>query len=76
MFPRVTERPDLWPLAERTLILWGEQDTWVPIATGERLYADLPGSRMVRLAGAGHNPMETHAEAFLVAVDEWISALR
>ncbi len=76
MFPRVIERPDLWPLAERTLILWGEQDTWVPIATGERLYADLPGSRMVRLAGAGHNPMETHAEAFLVAVDEWISALR
>jgi pimeloyl-ACP methyl ester carboxylesterase len=75
-FTRVTERPDLRPLAERTLILWGEQDSWVPIATGERLHADLPGSHLVRLAEAGHNPMETHVEAFLEAVDEWISAVR
>jgi len=43
-----------------TLILWGENDTWVKPEVADRLQAALPSARRITLAGAGHCPMETH----------------
>lgn len=40
-----------------TLILWGEDDTFQPIAYGERLAWDIPGADFVRLGGARHFAM-------------------
>ena len=40
-----------------TLILWGEDDVFQPIAYGERLAWDIPGSQFVRLGGARHFAM-------------------
>jgi len=41
-----------------TLILWGAEDTWIPVAQGKRLQQALPGSNLVILNGVGHVPME------------------
>lgn len=35
-------------------ILWGQEDAWIPLATGRRLHAAVPGSTFVELANAGH----------------------
>lgn len=36
------------------LIVWGEEDGFAPVALGERFRAELPGSELEVLAGAGH----------------------
>ncbi len=41
-----------------TLILWGAQDTWVPLSMGERFKQDIPGSELIVYPNLGHLPME------------------
>jgi pimeloyl-ACP methyl ester carboxylesterase len=45
-------------------LIWGRNDTWVPLAVGERAQQRLPQAELKVIEGAGHNPMETHPEAF------------
>lgn len=45
-------------------LIWGRDDTWVPLAVGERAQQRLPQAALKIIEGAGHNPMETHPEAF------------
>ena len=40
--------------AER-LILWGEQDLWIPQADVEAMAAGLPNARLVKVPGVGHS---------------------
>lgn len=35
-------------------VLWGAQDTWIPMATGERLASAIPTATLVRVNEAGH----------------------
>ncbi|GGW96119.1 oxidoreductase [Streptomyces malachitofuscus] len=37
-----------------TLVCWGEDDTWIPVAKGRELAARIPGARLEPIAGAGH----------------------
>ncbi|WP_409474155.1 alpha/beta fold hydrolase [Streptomyces sp. HC307] len=37
-----------------TLVCWGEDDTWLPVAKGRELAALIPGARFEPIAGAGH----------------------
>lgn len=41
-----------------TLLLWGEEDQWVPLSTMERFREDLPNVRVITYEGVGHMPME------------------
>ena len=41
-----------------TLVLWGREDRWVPVAQADRFAAAIPGSRLTILAGCGHLPQE------------------
>ena len=59
-----------------TLILWGRDDSWVPLASGEVLHADLPDAAWVVLPGIGHVPFEEDAPAFIDAVGGWLDTLR
>lgn len=53
-----TEIAPLLPsISVPTLILWGEEDPFQPIAYGERLRWDIPGARLLRLRGARHFAM-------------------
>lgn len=54
------------------LILWGAEDTWIPVAQGKRLQQALPGSNLVILDGVGHVPME---ESPTETVAEYLSFL-
>lgn len=37
-----------------TLVCWGQDDTWIPVAKGRELAARIPGARLETIAGAGH----------------------
>ncbi|MCY0095940.1 alpha/beta fold hydrolase [Hoeflea ulvae] len=45
------------------LILWGEDDEWIPIERGRELHAMIPGSDFISVPGAGHLMQEDAPEA-------------
>jgi pimeloyl-ACP methyl ester carboxylesterase len=45
------------------LILWGEEDEWIPVETGRRLHALIPNSQLQLIPGAGHFLQEDAPEA-------------
>jgi pimeloyl-ACP methyl ester carboxylesterase len=47
-----------------TLLIWGEQDTLVPLAVGEAVQRALPGSQLQVLQQAGHVPMWDQPDQF------------
>jgi 2-hydroxy-6-oxonona-2,4-dienedioate hydrolase len=47
-----------------TRLIWGEEDGWVPLGVGQALAERYPGLQLQIMPGAGHNPMDTEAEAF------------
>lgn len=40
------------------LLVWGEDDTFQPVGFAERFAAEMPETRLVRVPGGGHIPME------------------
>jgi pimeloyl-ACP methyl ester carboxylesterase len=59
-----------------TLILWGSEDSWVPISASESLRDALPAATYVVLPGLGHVPFEEAPAAFTTAMQEWLAALK
>jgi pimeloyl-ACP methyl ester carboxylesterase len=45
-------------IATPLLILWGEEDAWIPVDAAHRLHALIPGSELQLIPGAGHFPQE------------------
>ncbi|MEN7342437.1 MAG: alpha/beta hydrolase [Pseudomonadota bacterium] len=41
-----------------TLILWGEEDRWIPASDAQRFAAAIQSSRVIMYPGVGHVPME------------------
>lgn len=41
-----------------TLILWGENDRWIPLANGRRFHREIHGSQLVVIPRCGHVPQE------------------
>ncbi len=37
-----------------TLVCWGQDDTWLPVAKGRELATRIPGARLEPITGAGH----------------------
>jgi pimeloyl-ACP methyl ester carboxylesterase len=54
--------PDFPPLLARvrapTLVIWGADDTWIPVAHASRFTAAIPGAAAVVLDACGHMPQE------------------
>lgn len=55
--------PLLPSISVPVLILWGEEDAWLPVATSERIASLIPTARRVVLPNAGHFSMEDEPEA-------------
>ncbi|HJP93431.1 MAG TPA: alpha/beta hydrolase [Pyrinomonadaceae bacterium] len=55
-------------ISQPTLLLWGENDLEIPLADGERLHAEIPGSRLIVFLKCGHLPHEEYPEAFTEVV--------
>jgi pimeloyl-ACP methyl ester carboxylesterase len=54
------------------LMIWGEHDSIIPAEHGRAAHEALPGSELVSLPGEGHNAMDTHPDAFVAQVEDWL----
>ena len=55
-----------------TLILWGEEDQWLPIDHGRRLSTMIPSARFQPVPGSGHLMQEDSPEAVIAAIDSFL----
>jgi pimeloyl-ACP methyl ester carboxylesterase len=56
------------------LLVWGEDDAFQPVSYAERFVAEHPGTELVRIAGAGHIPMENDPQAVGEALGRFFSS--
>ena len=50
------------------MILWGEEDQWIPVEYGRKLATKIPGSILKIVPGAGHMVQEDAPEAIVAAL--------
>jgi pimeloyl-ACP methyl ester carboxylesterase len=65
---------DLKRITAPTLLLWGEDDRFVPIAVGKRMAKEMPGAQFVTLPGCRHFPPLEKPEATISAARNWLAA--
>ena len=58
-------------IKQPTLLLWGENDIEIPLADGERLHDQIPGSRLIVFLNCGHIPHEEYPEEFTNVVADF-----
>ena len=58
-------------ISQPTLLLWGENDCEIPLADGERLHEQIPGSRLIVFLKCGHIPHEEYPEEFTNVVADF-----
>ncbi|MDC1080583.1 alpha/beta hydrolase [Flavobacteriaceae bacterium] len=56
-----------------TLILWGENDIWIPVENGLKFDAKLSNSRLVIMKETGHIPMEERPEESLAHMLDFLN---
>jgi len=56
-----------------TLILWGNEDRWVPLEQAELFAAAIPGSRTIVLRRCGHTPQEERPIETRALVESFLS---
>ncbi|WP_148862665.1 alpha/beta fold hydrolase [Marinobacter fonticola] len=56
-----------------TLLLWGEDDSWVPVELATRWLNDIGNARLVTYEGVGHIPMEEVPEDSLKDVRRFLA---
>jgi pimeloyl-ACP methyl ester carboxylesterase len=66
-------RPLLGQLRAPVLVVWGEQDAWLPVEVSERIEAAIPGAERIVLEVAGHFSMEDRPEAVAEALERFLS---
>jgi pimeloyl-ACP methyl ester carboxylesterase len=67
--------PLLSSLSIPVLVLWGEQDAWLPLSTSERIASRIPSARRLVLPDAGHFSMEDRPEAIADQLVAFLSEL-
>jgi pimeloyl-ACP methyl ester carboxylesterase len=55
------------------LILWGEEDRWIPVESGEKLHAAIPGSQLETIPECAHLAQEDATETVLGHLTEFLS---
>jgi pimeloyl-ACP methyl ester carboxylesterase len=55
-----------------TLIIWGENDAWIPPEHAKLFHRDIQGSKMIMLPQCGHVPQEEKPEVVLEAILEFL----
>jgi pimeloyl-ACP methyl ester carboxylesterase len=49
-------------IRQPTLILWGENDSWIPVEWAHRFAADIPNAKLAVIPNCGHVPQEEKPE--------------
>ena len=71
---RDPSREELASIAVPTLLLWGEQDELIPLASGEDAASLIPDAKLVVLPNVGHIPSIEAPDEFVRVVSEFASA--
>ncbi|HEX2622896.1 MAG TPA: alpha/beta hydrolase [Phototrophicaceae bacterium] len=58
-----------------TLLIWGQEDTWVPLTAGEQLAAIIPGATLITYPEVGHLAMEENTVQFNADLVAWLVGL-
>jgi pimeloyl-ACP methyl ester carboxylesterase len=58
-------------LQNPTLIIWGEQDEWIPLACGKAMNENIPNSTLEVLKNSGHVPMEENRKESLELIQSF-----
>ena len=66
--------PRLGSIEVPVLVVWGEADAWLDPAQADRLHEAIPGSRLKKVAGAGHFVMEDAPEEVARELVDFFSA--
>ena len=69
--PYIRRIPDI---KKRTLIIWGENDRWVPLHVGQRLERELSASTLAVIPSCGHIPQEEVPDVTAKLMAEFIEA--
>lgn len=56
-----------------TLVVWGQQDTWIPVDRAHRLGTAIPGARTHLIEGAGHLIQLDQPVALATCLSRWLS---
>lgn len=56
-----------------TLLLWGDKDTWVPPAMGDRFHKEITNTTLILYPGVGHIPMEEIPNKTAADVHNWMT---
>jgi len=64
---------NLKTIKKPTLILWGENDTFLPLYLGERIQKDIKGSKMERIPNCGHFVQEDQPERATKVILEFLA---
>jgi pimeloyl-ACP methyl ester carboxylesterase len=59
-------------IKNRTLIIWGENDEWIPVESGHKFRKDLSNSTLVILPECGHIPQEEKPELTAKTIIDFI----
>lgn len=57
------------------LILWGRQDTAIPLESGKKLSAQIPGASLSIIEKSGHNPQEEQPEKTADEINLFIKSI-
>jgi pimeloyl-ACP methyl ester carboxylesterase len=60
--------PRLGELRCPVMILWGEEDRWIPLERGRELASRIPGATLHVVPNAGHHVQEDAPEAIVAAL--------
>ncbi|MGF1512793.1 MAG: alpha/beta fold hydrolase [Elainellaceae cyanobacterium] len=63
---------NLGAIAQPTLVLWGEEDSWFPVENGKALHQRLPNAKLHVMPGCGHKASETCPRQVNEAVLEFL----
>ena len=55
------------------LILWGEEDRWIPLEAGQKLHSVIPSSRFETISECAHLAQEDATQSVLKYVTEFLS---
>lgn len=55
------------------LLIWGKEDSVIPLSLGERFNSDIPGSKLVVIDKCGHVPHEEQPEKILPTITEFLA---
>jgi 2-hydroxy-6-oxonona-2,4-dienedioate hydrolase len=65
---------DLGDIHLPTLVVWGKQDALLPLSSGERYAAGIPGARLVSFDKCGHIPAVEKTEGFVSEVTAFLDS--